>query len=87
MSQGLNRIHTFVLGCSAELLEIRLANAVCTFVLGCSAEPLKMQLAGQTFVWKFKASLEAQIQPGSSDQAWKLRSSLEDGAATGSLEA
>ena len=58
MSQGLNKIHTVVLGCSAELLEIRLANKVHTSVLGCSSGRFKIKLAGQTI------SLEIQIHLG-----------------------
>ena len=38
MSQELNTIHTFVSGCSAGHLELRLAKKIHTFALGCSRQ-------------------------------------------------
>ena len=54
-------MHTFVSGCSAGHLELRLAKKIYTFALGCSAGPLKIHLAGPTLS---KVRIEAQIQPG-----------------------
>ena len=89
MSQGLNTIHTFVLGCPAGPLEVSLAKKIHTFVLGCSPGPLKIHLAGPTLLKvRMGAQIQpgGQIQPGSSHPACARSSQEQPGAARSSWE-
>jgi hypothetical protein len=87
MSQKLNTIHTFVSGCSAGHLELRLAKKIHTFALGCSAGPLKIHVAGPTLSKvRIGAQIQpgGQIQPGNSNPASAKTSQEQPGAARSS---